>query len=108
MKNFIEVNGVEEGSKYLVNINNISKVYPINDEDKKILNGVFKDDKWDLLMEFISDDETKSKLNDMTNNMVNANTIIILTTGSNDKSDNNIFALETFDEIKVKIENASC
>lgn len=106
MKNFIEVNGVEENSKYLVNINNIAKVYPINDGDKKILDSVFKDDKWDLLMEFIGDDETKSKLNDMSNNMLNANTVIILTNNSSDKSDNNIFALETFDEIKVKIENA--
>ena len=107
MKNFIEVNGVEECSKYLVNINNIAKVYPVNNGDKKILDSVFKDDKWDMLMEFISDDATKSKLNDMTNNMLNANTIIILTCNGADKSDNNIFALDTFDEIKVKIENAS-
>ena len=106
MKNFIEVNGVEENSKYLVNINNIAKVYPINDGDKKILDSVYKDDKWNMLLEFIGDDETKSKLNDMSNNMLNANTVIILTSNSSDKSDNSIFAIETFDEIKVKIENA--
>ena len=98
MKNFIEVNGVEENSKYLVNINNIAKVYPINDGDKKILDSVYKDDKWNMLLEFIGDDETKSKLNDMSNNMLNANTVIILTSNSSDKSDNSIFAIETFDD----------
>ena len=106
MKNFIEVNGVEEDSKYLVNINNIAKVYPINNKDKKVIDRIFKDDKWSVLMEFLDDEETKSKLNDMSNNMLNANAVIVLTCNGSDKSDNSIFALDTYDEIKIKIENA--
>ena len=105
MKNFIEVNGVEENSKYLVNINNIAKVYPINDGDKKVIDSIFKDDKWDLLMEFIGDNETKSKLDQTLDEISKAKTVIVLV-NVGEKSDGNIYTIETFDEIKVKIENA--
>lgn len=107
MKNFIEVNGVEEGSKYLVNINNIAKVYPINDDDKKVIDSVYKDDKWNMLLEFIGDDDIKSKLDQTLDNITKAKTVIVLV-NVGEKSDGNTYTTETFDEIKVKIENALC
>lgn len=105
MKNFIEVNGVEENSKYLVNINNIAKVYPINDDDKEVIDSVYKDDKWNMLLEFIGDDKTKDKLNQTLDEIAKAKTVIVLL-NVGEKSDGNVYTTETFDEIKVKIENA--
>lgn len=107
MKNFIEVNGVEENSKYLVNINNIAKVYPINDDDKEVIDSVYKDDKWNMLLEFIGNDEIKGKLNQTLDEISKAKTVIVLV-NVGEKSDGNVYTIETFDEIKVKLENASC
>lgn len=89
MKNFIEVDGVEEDSVYAININHISKFYPVRESDKDVVNDFSKD--------------SKEKMNNMIEDINKANCIIELNILN--KEDALVFTTNTYNEIVMKIEN---
>lgn len=106
MKNFIEVDGVEEDSVYAININHISKFYPVRESDKDVVNDFSKDSKMKALMIF-ADDDSKEKMNNMIEDINKANCIIELNIlNILNKEDALVFTTNTYNEIVMKIENA--
>lgn len=103
MKNFIEVDGVEEDSVYAININHISKFYPVRESDRDTVNEIYNNDKVDLLMSLVNDD-AQEKMNNMIEDINKANCIIELNILN--KEDALVFTTNTYNEIVCKIENA--
>ena len=106
MKNFIEVMGVNEKFNYAININSICRFYPIDTDDKDFIKTLYDDKKINQLSSLVSEDALKS-INDTRNSIEKANCIIelnILNT-LNDEA-HIVYTTNTYDEIKMKIENA--
>lgn len=104
MKNFIEVNGVEEGSIYAINVNHISKFYPIEKADKNFVEDYFNSKGLSSLMIF-ADDDMKKRMNDRKEDLMKSNCIIEMV--AIDKESNVVCTTDTYEEVKIKIFNAT-
>lgn len=104
MKNFIEVNGVEEGSIYAINVNHISKFYPVKKVDKDFVEDYFNSKGLSSLILF-ADDNLKEKMDKTKNDILNANCIIEMV--AIDKESNVVCTPDTYEQVKIKIFNAT-
>ena len=103
MKNFIEVMSVDEKSIHAININNICRFYSVDIDDKDFVKAFYENEKINLLSSIVGEDIQKS-INDTKNSLIKANSIIELNTSYND--DHIVYTINTYDEIKKKIEDA--
>ena len=103
MKNFIEVISVDEKSTYAININNICRFYAVGTDDKDFVKALYEDEKINLLSSIVSEDIRKS-MNDTKNSLEKANCIIELNTSN--ENDRIVYTIDTYLDIKMKIENA--
>lgn len=104
MINFIEVDGVEKGSKYAINVDHISKFYPVTECDKNFAEDYFNSEGLASLILF-ADDNLKEKMDKTKNDILNANCIIEII--SLDKESNVVCTPNTYEEVKIKIFNAA-
>lgn len=104
MKNFIEVHSMDDDVR-LININTICEVCNITEENKETIETIL-DDPAISFMYTIAGAEARSELSKLTNSMQNGSCMITLTIKNSSGKPKMIFTKETYDEIKILIENA--